>query len=153
MSAAPRPPATVRTVWAGGHRFDSSRGGEGPSLRLDGGSETGLTPPEALVAALASCAAIDVVDVLAKRRTPVERLRVETEGIRREEAPRRFTRLRLTFHLDGAGIEAVHAERAVALAFEKYCSVAASLAPDTAVTTIVVVNGTAGDAVAQPMGR
>jgi uncharacterized OsmC-like protein len=40
----------------------------------------------------------------------------------------------------------VHAERAVQLAFEKYCTVAASLAKDTIVRTIVIVNGVAGAA-------
>jgi uncharacterized OsmC-like protein len=43
----------------------------------------------------------------------------------------------------------VHAERAVSLAFEKYCSVAASLAPDIVAETIVVVNGVRGAAVRQ----
>jgi putative redox protein len=83
----------------------------------------------------------------------VERLSIEVEGERREEMPRRFQRLRITYRVDGAGIEAIHAERAVALAFEKYCSVAASLAPDTLVETIVLVNGAAGEPVAQPLGR
>ena len=152
MSAVTRPPSVIHTVWAGDHRFDSSRG-EGPTLHLDGSGQAGLTPPEALVGALAACSGIDVVAILAKRRTPVERLAIETVAERREEAPRRFTRLRLIYRLHGVGIERVHAERAVALAFEKYCSVAASLAPDTVVTTDVELNGTAGDAVEQPMGR
>jgi uncharacterized OsmC-like protein len=46
----------------------------------------------------------------------------------------------------------VHAERAVALAFEKYCSVAATFAPDTVVETVVVVNGVAGTTVEQRLG-
>lgn len=151
MSAVTRPPTVVRTVWAGEHRFDSSRGA-GPLLPLDGAGQSGLTPPEALVAALAACSGVDLVDILAKRRTPVERLTIDTEALRREEAPRRFTRMRLTYHVDGAGIERVHAERAVALAFERYCSVAASLAPDTTVTTTTVVNGRAGEDVTQHLG-
>jgi putative redox protein len=93
------------------------------------------------------------VDILAKRRTPVEQLSIDVEGDRREEMPRRFLRLRITYRLDGAGIEAHHAERAVALAFEKYCSVAATLAPDTVVETAVVVNGVAGPAITQTLGR
>jgi uncharacterized OsmC-like protein len=67
--------------------------------------------------------------------------------------PRRFLRLRITYRVDGDGIEAAHAERAVLLAFEKYCSVAASLAPDVVVETTVVVNGVAGQTVTQPLGR
>ena len=146
----PRPPSRIRTTWAGDHRFDSGRP-DGPSARIDGEGETGQSPPDALLSALAACSGVDLVDILAKRRTPVQSLVVDVEGHRREVPPRRFERIVLTFRVDGAGIEAVHAERAVQLAFEKYCSVAASLAPDIVVMAVVVVNGVEGAAVRQPM--
>jgi putative redox protein len=79
----------------------------------------------------------------------VERLTVDVTAERRAEPPRRFTHVAITYHVDGAGIDAVHVERAVTLAFEKYCSVAASLAPDLVVETTAVVNGTAGRATGQ----
>jgi uncharacterized OsmC-like protein len=50
----------------------------------------------------------------------------------------------------GEGIERVHAERAVQLAYERYCSVAATLAPDVVMETIVALNGQAGEKVRQP---
>jgi hypothetical protein len=59
-------------------------------------------------------------------------------------------RVRLTFTVEGEGVEIVHTERAVALALTKYCSVAATLAPGVVVETIVVVNGTAGEVIPQP---
>jgi putative redox protein len=148
MTTTKRPPNVVRAVWAGDYRFDTGRPG-GPTARIDGGGETGQSPPDALLSALATCSAIDVVDILAKRRTPVERLTVDVEGERREDIPRRFVGLTLTYSVDGAGVEALHAERAVALAFEKYCSVAASLAPDIVAETIVVTNGVRGHPVRQ----
>jgi putative redox protein len=146
-----RPPNVIRATWAGEHRFDTGRP-NGAVMRLDGAAHSGQSPPDALLSALAACSGIDVVDILAKRRTPVDRLTIDVEGDRREEAPRRFLRLRVTYHVDGAGIEPAHAERAVALAFEKYCSVAASLASDTVVETVVVVNGAAGATVEQTLG-
>jgi putative redox protein len=145
-------PNVIHAVWTGEHRFDTGRPG-GPLAPLDASGVAGQSPPDALLSALAACSGIDLVDILAKRRTPVERLSIEVEGERREEMPRRFLRLRITYRVDGAGIEAGHAERAVTLAFEKYCSVAASLAPDTVVEAMVVVNGTAGRSVVQPLGR
>jgi putative redox protein len=143
-----RPPNVIRATWAGGYRFDAQRPGGAP-MRLDGSAETGQSPPDALLSALASCSGVDVVDILAKRRTPVEQLSIEVSGERRDAIPRRFVRLSLTYQVDGAGIERVHAERAVQLAFEKYCSVAASLAPDITVETTVVLNGEMGNAVPQ----
>jgi putative redox protein len=143
-----RPLNVVRATWAGERRFETGRPG-GPVALIDGDAHAGQSPPDALLSALATCSAIDVVDILAKRRTPVERLTVDVAGERRESAPRRFVHLTLTFTVDGQGVEALHAERAVALAFEKYCSVAASLAPDIVAETVVVVNGVRGNPVRQ----
>ena len=145
---AVKPPSRVRATWTGEHRFDTGRT-NGVLARMDGSGKTGQSPPDALLSALASCSAVDVVDILGKRRTPAERLVVDVQGSRRDEAPRRFEHITLTFRIDGAGIERGHAERAVQLAFEKYCSVAASLAPDIVVETIVVVNGEEGPSVRQ----
>ena len=146
MSATPRKPSVVRATWAGEQRFDTGRP-DGPVARLDGTGETGQSPPDALLSALATCSGIDVADILAKRRTPAERLSVDVEGERREAHPRRFTRIRLEFHVDGAGIDAPQVERAITLSLAKYCSVAASLAPDIALETVAVVNGVTAQAV------
>jgi putative redox protein len=149
-----RPPAvgptvTVHATWAGEHRFDTGRPG-GPTARFDGSARTGQNPVDALVSALATCVGIDVVDILGKRRTPPERLVVEAHAERRAEHPRRVERVRLEFRVDGAGIEVAATERAIALAIEKYCSVAATLATDVVVETQAVVNGDAGALVRQP---
>ncbi len=132
--------ATIRATWAGDHRFDTGRPG-GAIARLDGAAQTGQSPVDGLLSALAACAGIDIVDILAKRRTPVEHLTIDIIAERREETPRRVMAMTVTFRIDGAGIEAVHAERAVELAFEKYCSVSASLAPDIRIESKVIVNG------------
>ena len=144
-----RPTITVRAVWAGEHRFDTGRP-DGPTARFDGSAQSGQNPVDALVSALATCTGIDVVDILGKRRTPPEQLMVEAFAERRPEHPRRVEHVRLTFTIDGAGIEIDHTERAVALALTKYCSVAATLAPGVRVETRVVVNGTMGDVISQP---
>jgi putative redox protein len=115
--------------WAGGQRFDAGREG-GPTARLDGRGETGQSPPEGLLSALASCTAVDVVEILAKRRTPVQSLEIRVVGERVDTTPRRFKHITLNFHIAGTGIELDQAERAVQLAVSKYCSVRDSLAAD-----------------------
>lgn len=87
----------------------------------------GVRPTEALLAALGTCTAFDVVSILAKRRTPVESYCIELEGERAEEHPRRYTRIRVRHLVSGEGITQQSLERAVNLSHEKYCSVAASL--------------------------
>jgi putative redox protein len=129
-SEAPKkPPAKVRVTWAGGERFDTGRPG-GPTARIDGTGETGQGPVDALVSALASCAAIDVVQILAKRRTPVKSLTVDVVGERVDGVPRRLRHATLDFHIAGEGIARGDAERAIDLAINKYCSVRDSLARD-----------------------
>ena len=68
-----------------------------------------------------------MVSILAKQRTPVESYRIELEGERAEEHPRRYTRIRVRHIVSGEGIMQKSLERAVKLSHEKYCSVAASL--------------------------
>jgi putative redox protein len=141
--AVPKREARVEVTWAGDHRFDTGRPG-GPTSRLDGDGATGQSPVDGLLSALAACSAADVVDIMAKRRTPVERLRVEVRGERREDLPRRFVTVELRYIVDGAGIDAPHVERAIALSHEKYCSVGATLAPDLVIRSVAVVNGQVG---------
>jgi len=144
MTRSPsKPPSRIHVAWAGGHRFDAGRPG-GPTLRVYGDGEAAQSPVDALLSALATCSAADVVDILAKRRTPVERLEMDVVGERVSTVPRRFRHVLLEFRVDGAGIERTHAERAVELAVTKYCSVRASLAPDLVIEWTLTLNGERG---------
>jgi putative redox protein len=129
-----------RAVWRGEHRFDA--GPEGRTAPVDADARTAPGPVETLLNAVATCAGVDVLDILAKRRTPAQRFEILVNATRRAEAPRRVLRLELEFHIDGPGIDADQAERAIQLSYEKYCSVAASLAPDIAAESVLVLNGT-----------
>jgi putative redox protein len=119
----------VEVVWEGGKRY---RGGKlgGPTLVVDGSREVAPSPVEAMVIALGSCSAIDVVEILEKRRTPATSLSVRVDFARAATPPKRLTAARLVYRVATAS-ERHHVERAVQLSFEKYCSVATSLAPDT----------------------
>ncbi len=136
--------STIHLTWDGDRRFDSGRPG-GPTLRLDGNGETGQSPVDALMSALTACTAVDVVEILAKRRTPLSALSIDTVGTRAETVPKRVVSVLLTYHLSGDGIDRVHAERAVELAITKYCSVRDSLDPALPVHYSVVLNGEAGE--------
>ncbi len=136
-------------VWKGGLVFEAGVGER--THAIDGNSTVAPSPVETLLNSLGTCAASDVIDILAKQRTPVQRMEVNVVATRRAEFPRRVMSLEVTFVVDGAGIDAERAERAIALSIEKYCTVAASLAGDIEFTSILVLNGTQGQRVAQPM--
>ena len=144
------PVSRVRAVWRGAQRFDTGRGG-GPTARLDGANETGQSPVDALLSALATCSGADVVEILAKRRTPPERLEMDVTARRRAVAPRRVLRFEIDYLIDGPGIERHHTERAIGLAIQKYCTVAATLKPDVVIETRLVLNGEAGQWERQPV--
>jgi putative redox protein len=119
----------IEVVWEGGMRYRGGPAG-GPTLVMDGERQAAPSPVDSLVVALASCSAIDVVDYLEKRRTPASSLRVSVRFSRAPTPPRRLTDLTLVFHV-ATESDRDHVERAVQLSFDKYCSVATSLAPDT----------------------
>ncbi len=140
---AGRPPSRVHVAWSGDRRFDAGRPG-GPTLRLDGRGETGQTMVDAVLSALAACTAVDVVDILAKRRTPAEALEIDAVGERFAGTPGRLVRIHLTYRVRGAGVERAHVERAIDLAITKYCSVRESLDPAIPIEWTLLLEGAAG---------
>ena len=124
-----------------GHIFEA--GPEGRSHTIDADSKTAPGPVEVLLEAIMTCSGVDVVDILAKRRTPVQKFRIEIAAHRRAEHPRRVMKLDVDYIIDGAGIEAEQAERAIELAFEKYCTVIGSLGSDIISHSRLILNGQA----------
>ncbi len=70
--SAPTPHAPVRIDWVGGLQFDAGRP-EGPKVRIDSDAQVAPGPFDMLLAALAACAATDVVEIMKKQRTPLRR--------------------------------------------------------------------------------
>jgi len=143
-SAAVAGPVITRSeaTWRGDRSFDA--GPAGRTHRIDASAKVAPGPVETLLNALATCSGVDIIDIIAKRKTPVERMSVHIAAERRPEAPRRVMHLDIEYRIDGAGIEREHAERAIQLSYERYCSVAASLAPDIVAETHLTLNGEPG---------
>lgn len=125
----PTKPSRIHVEWVGAHRFDAGRP-NGPTARIDGEGETGQSPPETLLSALATCVSYDVIDILAKQRTPVASLEIDVVGQRVDTIPRRYKHITLNFQISGKGIEKEQAQRAIELSATKYCSVRDSLRSD-----------------------
>ncbi len=148
MSTSTKPDAAHAPVitqtdvtWRGEHLFDAGPGGR--THRIDADAKQAPGPVETLLNSMATCSATDVIDIIAKRKTPVERMTVHVTAHRRPEFPRRVERAELSFSIDGAGIDREHTERAIQLSFERYCSVAASLGADVVIESRLILNGEA----------
>jgi putative redox protein len=87
----------------------------------------GQSPTELLLSALSGCASVDLVQMLKKRKRTVNGLKVEAEGTRREEHPKAFTHIKLTFILQSPDATQEEFEKLGHMAATKYCSVAGTL--------------------------
>jgi putative redox protein len=130
------PHPTIEVDWLGASEFEAHRAG-GPRIHIDGDSKAAPSPFDTLLAAIATCAATDVVSILAKQRTPVKTLRVAVEAQRVEATPRRLASAVLHFSITAPGSTAGKAARAVELSVSKYCSVRSSLLAEIPVTWTV----------------
>ena len=85
------------------------------------------SPMDMLLSALGSCASVDAVLMMKKKRKTVTDLMVEVEGNRNDGVPAFFTDINLKFILISPDAKEEEFAKVVALSVEKYCSVASSL--------------------------
>lgn len=128
----------VELRWTGEGETFTGTGAADVPITIDGDSEFGPGPMDTLLLSLAACMAIDVLLILRKSRVPVEDMTVTVEGERAEEHPRRFTRIRIAYVLEGPGEEHERRlRRAVELSKDRYCSVIHSLRTDIDITVTI----------------
>ncbi len=96
---------------------------------------TGMKPSELILSALAGCASVDVVDILAKKHTPLTYLEVQVSAEQDADPPWTFRKFHLNFLAKGEGLTEKSLEQAIALSEERYCSVAATLRGEAEITT------------------
>ena len=105
-----------------------------------GGDESGFRPMQVMLASLATCSGIDVVNILKKSRVEFNDINVEVEGNREKDAvPAPFKKIRLLFRVHGKNVDLGKVEKAVKLSVEKYCSAMASLDPKIQIETVAEV--------------
>ena len=92
------------------------------------------SPMQLLLSATVACAAVDIVSMTKKKRKSLTGFIGQATGERREQHPRKFTKIHIHYTFTSPDLTDEEAEKIVALAVNKYCSVAASLDPDIALT-------------------
>jgi putative redox protein len=88
-----------------------------------------------LLVSVAACTAMDVQSILEKKRQDVIEYKVEIEGTRAEEHPKKFTALHVHHIVRGRNVSEKAVADAVELSDTKYCSVAATVRPTAVITT------------------
>ena len=127
--------SSTTVQWLSGKRFvgiDSTNHSVVLSSKDEG---IGVKPSDMLLIALASCTAVDVVEILAKKRMPLDSLEIITNGEQDADPPWTFRKIHLKYRISGQGLTAKAVEQAIQLSEEKYCSVAATIRGVAEITT------------------
>ena len=124
---------TVR--WVTGQQFvgtDSTK----HSVVISSSSEgVGMKPSELVLVALSACTAVDVVDILVKKHTPLASLEITASGEQDPNPPWPYRKIHLLYKVSGKGLTEANVSQAIQLSEEKYCSVAATLRGVAEITT------------------
>lgn len=129
--------------WQGGRLFEAANE-EDARLKMDvlkskGGSGEGMTPVETMLASVAGCSGIDLVNILTKMRVKLESLRIEADSTQAPDHPMYFDYIRLTYYIKGEGVTEKKVQKAIGLSMQKYCSVKASMADKCRFETVIVI--------------
>lgn len=95
----------------------------------------GVKPSEMLLVALGSCTAVDVVEILEKKKIDLTFLEILVSAEQDKEPPWTFRKIHLLYKLRGNGLTQKAAAQAIELSETKYCSVAATLRGIAEITT------------------
>ena len=117
----------IEAEWQGGGTF-IGKNPKGATVQMGLLNEKpGVSPMELILIGLAGCTGMDIVDILVKKRQSLKAMKVQVRGHRREEYPKIFTQIEVTYLIWGDSIDPQAVERAIQLSEKKYCSVSAML--------------------------
>ena len=126
---------TATVKWIDGKQFvgiDSTRHSVVLSTPED---EVGIKPSDMLLIAAAACSAVDVVEILEKKRMPLNYLEISSSGEQDQEPPWAFQKIHLHYKVGGKDLTEKAIAQAIQLSEEKYCSVTATIRATAQITT------------------
>ena len=92
-----------------------------------------LSPMELLLSAVTTCAAVEVVSMIKKRRRDFKDIKAETSGVRVDTHPMYYKEINVKYIIYSNDLKDNEADRFISLALTKYCSVGSSIRKDTEV--------------------
>jgi putative redox protein len=131
------PTTTVR--WVTGKQFVGTDE-RNQSVVLSGDDPAkGVSPSQMLLIGLSACTAYDVLEIMTKKRKPLQMLEIIATGEQDPKPPWAYRRINLKYRVSGADLTQSALEQAVQLSLEKYCSVAATVRGVAALSTEVEI--------------
>ena len=127
--------ATATVRWVTGKQFVGTDSTHHSVVLSPADVGVGMKPSELLLVALGSCTAVDVVEILAKKRTTLTSLEIQITGEQDIDPPWTFRSFHIQYILKGKGLTEKEVAQAIQLSDEKYCSVAATVRATAPITT------------------
>ncbi len=124
----------AKVTWTGGTQLDCENE-QGQSIDVDW--EDGPSPMQIFLQMIGACSIVDVVVGLKNRE--FGQVWVDLDADRREEYPRSFTKVNMTYHVEGDVPEKL-VRRTIEKSHEKYCSVSNSLDRDIEIVWDLVLH-------------
>jgi len=90
-----------------------------------------LSPMELLLSAITTCAAVEIVSMIKKRRRDFKDIKAKVSGIRAETHPMYYKEININYIIYSEDLQDNEADRFISLALTKYCSVGSSIRKDT----------------------
>jgi putative redox protein len=115
----------IVTTWKKDHQFEAKQ--EHNAIQLDGDKQNGFGPKALLLAGLAGCSGIDVVDILEKKKVEFSNFSIDVETEQTSEHPKVFKDILITYRLKTDKENKIKVEKAIELSLDKYCGVSAML--------------------------
>jgi len=113
------------TVWHKNHEFTSSL--DHNSIKIDGSRKNGFGPKALLLAGLAGCSGIDIVDILKKMKVEFSAFSIEVKAEQTEDLPKVYKDIYIAYKVKTDKENKGKVKKAIDLSLEKYCGVSAML--------------------------
>ncbi|RPH59140.1 MAG: OsmC family peroxiredoxin [Chloroflexi bacterium] len=120
----------INASWDGADGYTAENKAGGIVLMgKDKEGKPGIGPMEMLLAGLAGCTGMDIIEILKKKRQVPTDFKVKARGNQKIDTyPMLFTEFQVEYLLWGDNLKQKDVEQAIQLSEEKYCSVGGTLA-------------------------
>lgn len=128
--------AQAKVIWQpGGETFIGIDSTNHSVVLSTPGDGVGMKPSELLLVAVGSCTAVDVVNILEKKRFQLNSLEISVSAEQDDDPPWTFRKIHIHYKIQGAELTDKAVEQAIQLSEEKYCSVSATVRATAEITT------------------
>jgi putative redox protein len=127
--------ATSTVKWIDGKQFIGIDSTNHSVVLSTPGEGIGIKPSDLLLIAVGSCSAVDVVEILEKKRMPLSQLEISVSGEQDQDPPWTFRKIHVHFRISGKDLTEKAVALAIKLSEEKYCSVTATIRATAQIST------------------